>query len=91
MLDVKEDTQLLAVLEVQEAQEALEEVLIINQDLYKDLLDLLAVVAVDAVLRVDKLAKLVVLVVIGQPQVRTLTTAEMVAVEQEQSLDPIIL
>ena len=54
--------------------------------LYQVLVDLVELVAVDVVLRVDKLAKLVVLVVIGQPQVQTLTTVEMVAVELEQSL-----
>jgi hypothetical protein len=50
------------------------------------LVDLVVQVAVVVVLRVDKLAKLVVLVVTGQLQVQTLTTAEMVEVEQEQSL-----
>ena len=50
-------------------------------------MDLLVQVAVVVVLRMDKLAKLVLLVVSGQLQVQTQTTAEMVAVEQEQSLD----
>jgi hypothetical protein len=74
------------VLVVQVVQEVLEEVITINLGLYQVLLVLVDLVAVDVVLRVDKLVKLVVLVVNGQPQVQTQTTAEMVAVELEQSL-----
>jgi hypothetical protein len=53
-----------------------------------DLVDLVAVVVVQLA---EELAKLVALVVIGQPQAQTLTTVEVVVVEEEQYLDLIIV
>jgi len=78
------------VLVVQEVQEVLEEVITINLGLYQVLVDLVVDLVVVVVQETVLLAKLVDLVVIGQTQEQILTTAEMVAVEVEQSLGLII-
>ena len=75
---------------VQEVQEVLEEVITINLGLYQVLVDLVVDLVVVAVQETVLLAKLVDLVVIGQTHEQILTTAEMVAVEVEQSLGLII-